>query len=220
MERVIALTAALVLLAACTSNEPRTDPSPRPSPSPSASNVAEAAPVAPAASSVNPPSAAAAPSPHASRPVVVVSTTSVAGVRLGTGAEDAEQRLRSRLGTPSASEPLPGCYGESGRVLQWGALLVYLSDSAGDEVVLSGWQVMHGASPWRLDLPYDVDVGDAMRHVLARVPGASGGVPEEGENTIWFVARTSRAPGLSWLSFRGDAGGAVDEISYNGESCD
>lgn len=206
MKRAV-LVACLVGLAACTTDETvrfadRSAASPTP---------VAAAPHSPTPTAVASPSAV---------PVVDVNTTSVADVAIGTRAAEAERRLRAELGTPSMSEPLPGCYGESGQVLVWDTLVVYLSDSASGPVVLTGWNVVPGVSRYRWRLPYDVATGDGMRKALADVPGAVGAVPSEGENTLFFVVRTDRAPGLTWTSTTADEDGRVAKVDFRGEGCD
>ena len=148
-----------------------------------------------------------------------MNTKTVAGVRIGTPAAEAERRLRAALGKP-AKTPLPGCYGETGHYLVWDTLTAYLSDSASGPVLLTGWTVVAGASRWRWRLPYDVAAGDSVRKALANVPDAEGGVPTEGENTIYFQVRTNRAPGLFWTSTTGDENGRVAEVDFKGEGCD
>ncbi len=133
---------------------------------------------------------------------------------------EAERRLRAALGKPTETEPLPGCYGESGRHLRWDTLTVFLSDSASGPVLLTGWTVGSGASRQRWRMPYDVAVGDRVREVLADVPRAEGAVPEEGENTLFFVVRTPDAPGLTWTSTTADDNGRVADVSYQAEGCD
>lgn len=156
----------------------------------------------------------------AATPGVVVNTKSVAGVRIGTPATEAERRLRAALGKPTSTSPLPGCYGESGRFLTWDTLTVNLSDSASGPVLLTGWNVERGVSRYRWRLPYDVSAGDTIRKVLANVPGAKGSVPQEGANTTWFIVHTDRARYLTWTSTTGDKNGRVADVDYNGEGCD
>lgn len=143
----------------------------------------------------------------------------MAGVRIGTLGAEAERRLRARLGRPTKT-PLPGCYGETGHYLSWGTLTVYLSDWGSGPVLLTGWTVEAGASRVRWRLPYDVAAGDSVRKVLTNVPDAKGGVPAEGENTMFFVVRTSRAPGLTWTSTTADENGRVAAVDFKGEGCD
>lgn len=116
--------------------------------------------------------------------------------------------------------PLPGCYGETGHDLSWDTLTVYLSDSASGPVLLTGWNVEAGPSRLDLRLPYDVAAGDSVRKALTNVPDARGGVPEEGGNTMFFVVRTDRAPGLTWTSTTADENGRVAQVNYKGEGCD
>ena len=149
---------------------------------------------------------------------ITVTTDEVAGVPLGTAADEAERRLREVLGTP-ATEPLPGCYGESGRRLTWRALTAFLSDGAdGGAVELSGWEVVSGAGAAAIELPYDTAVGDAVREVLARVPSSTGRVLEEGPEAGTYAVTTENADGLFWLS--PDEDGVVVEASFRAESCD
>jgi hypothetical protein len=143
---------------------------------------------------------------------------SVAGVPIGTRASAAEQRLRRVLGVPQ-SRSLPGCNGETGKQLMWDTLTVFLSDSRGGPVVLSGWQVMAGTSRFAYRLPYDIQPRAAIRDVLREVPGAAG-VSGEGDTGGMYVVHTDRTPDLLWLSRAPDASGSVDVIFFHGESCD
>ncbi len=105
-------------------------------------------------------------------------------------------------------------------MLAWDTLTVFLSDSASGPVLLTGWNVGRGASRFRWRLPYGVAAGDRVRQVLTDVPGARGAVPEEGENTMFFVVHTPDAPGLTWTSTTADDGGRVADVEYKGEGCD
>ena len=161
-------------------------------------------------------SVAAPPAPSSDR--ISVTPTDVAGVRIGTSADEAEQQLTRRLGRPD-TDPLPGCYGESGRFLTWDALTVYLSDRAGGgPVVLSGWTVESGPGSQRIALPYETAIGERTDVVMNKVPSSEGGVAPEGPYAESFIISTTKAVGLFW---RADAEGAeVDEASYNPEGCD
>jgi hypothetical protein len=179
------------------------------------------------ASSTPPPSAAlsqrasSAPStasPSPTRERVSVSSTDVAGVPVGTAGDEAERKLTEALGPPVA-EALPGCYGESGRSLTWGALTAYLSDGAeGGAAVLRGWVVTSGPNSQRIALPYETAVGQTTDEVMSRVPAAEGEAVTEGPYAESFLVTTPRSSGLLW---RADAkGGLVDEVAYEAEVCD
>lgn len=216
MNRVVLLV-CLALLTACTNDEPvSTSSTPASSRTPSSSTAAVNND---AATSVGTPGPVPSVTPTDARPGVDVNTTSVAGVRIGTPAAEAERRLRAALGKPMKT-PLPGCYGETGHYLSWDALTVFLSDLASGPVLLTGWDVDAGPSRWRWRLPYDVDVGDGMRTALRNVPDAEGAVPTEGGSTGSFVVHTSRAPGLTWTSTTADEDGRVASVNYMGEGCD
>ena len=197
------LLMCLALLTACTGYEPGSSSGP---PAPSKET-------APASTSTRVPSLAST----AAAPGVEVNTTSVAGVRIGTMAAEAERRLRAALGKPHKT-PLPGCYGETGHRLSWDTLAVFLSDSASGPVLLIGWDVEAGPSRWRWRLPYDVTPGDSVRKALTNVPDAEGGAPEWSPES--FGVHTSRAPGLSWTSTTADENGRVADVNYKGEGCD
>lgn len=183
-------------------------------PEPTASSTPSASPAPPPSVRAVPPTAS--PSPTSKR--TSVSTTDVAGVPIGTSGDEAERRLREALGRPQAQE-LPGCYGESGRSLTWGALTAYLSDGAeGGAVVLRGWTVTAGPNSQEMALPYETAVGQTTDEVMSRVPAAEGEAMTEGPYAGLFGVRTSRAPGLLWLADA--AGGVVDEVAYEAEVCD
>lgn len=162
--------------------------------------------------------AATAQSPAPTSGQVTVDTKSVAGVRLGTEANDAERRLRQALGLPVSAE-LPDCNGEIGRTLTWKSLTAYLSDSGnGGTVRLSGWSVEAGPTAKDIALPYDTAVGEAMREVLSKVPAATGLALEEGPYAGRFAVTTERAPGLLWLS--SNQRGQVTAAAFQAVSCD
>lgn len=147
-----------------------------------------------------------------------MSATSVAGVAVGTPADEAERQLVAELGPPAA-DALPGCFGEAGRALTWDALTVFLSDGGGGgPVVLRGWTVGSGPGGERLALPYGTAVGQSTDEVVARVPAAAGAVREEGPYTGSFLVTSEEAPGLLWAAAR--EGAAVDEMSFEPEVCD
>lgn len=158
----------------------------------------------------------ASPSPTGER--ITVSPTEVAGVSVGTVGDEAERELTEALGRPVTQE-LPGCYGESGRSLTWGALTVYLSDAAeSGSVVLRGWMVTAGPNSQRIALPYETAVGQTTDQVMGRVPASEGEAMTEGPYAESFLVRTPRASGLFW---RADAeGGVVEEVAYEAEVCD
>lgn len=166
------------------------------------------------------PSGPSAPvaSPSRSGERISVSPTDVAGVRVGTAAEETEQQLTKALGRPVV-EPLPGCFSETGKSLTWDALTAYLSDGGdGGPVVLSGWTVVSGPNSQRVTLPYGTAVGQRSTEVMSKVPAAEGEVVTEGPYAESFLVTTPKAPGLLW---RADAEGAVvDEAAYEPEVCD
>lgn len=139
-------------------------------------------------------------------------------MRVGTPADEAEHQLTEALGRP-VSEALPGCFGESGRSLTWGALTAYLSDGGeGGPVVLSGWTVVSGPNSQQFELPFETAVGQRTDEVMNKVPAAEGAIVAEGPYAEAFLVTTPKAVGLLW---RADAEGAVvDEASYEAEVCD
>lgn len=158
--------------------------------------------------------ATASPEP---RPVVQLSADAVAGVRMQVFARQAELMLRDRLGPPT-QELLPGCAGESGKLLEWGTLHVLLSNEGRGEVRLVGWSVRSGATRFRYVLPYGVRLGDSVRAALRRVPAAHG-EDASGEGAGGYVISTQRQPGMYWTA-RSAGAKVVDEISYNDWGCD
>lgn len=147
-----------------------------------------------------------------------MSPTDVAGVRLGTAADEAEVQLREVLGVPVVQD-LPGCNGESGRSLTWQALTASLGDGAdGGPVELSGWLVTEGTGAGDVLLPYDTTVGDSAAGVLASLPGATGEIAAEGPYAESFLITTEEAVGLLWLSPTRD--GNVVEASFGAQTCD
>jgi len=147
-----------------------------------------------------------------------VSTTAVAGVPLGTAADEAERRLTSTLGKP-VTDPLPGCYGETGRSLTWGRLTAYLSDGAeAGEVVLRGWAVTSVATGPDVKLPFETAVGDSVAEVRAKVPSSIGETATEGEFAGSYLIRTPRAPSLFWKA--PSPTGLVTDVDYMAEGCD
>lgn len=148
---------------------------------------------------------------------VRLSSTEVAGVRLGTEAVAAERDLRAVLGPPS-SKRSSGCGDEPGWVLTWGTLRVVLSLEAG-RGVLSGWSLEAGTAGFAYDLPYDVPLGASVPDLLARVPHATG-LAGEGATDGSYVVTTAPLPGLVWTSPDPDGRGRVEAVEFNGASCD
>ena len=210
------LLLAAVLLAGTGCADVDGSAAPRAASTPSATSTPSAADPSPVAES----------SPTGKREGVVVDHTSVAGVRLGTPAAEAERRLTAALGRPRKLA-LPGCNGERGFWLSWETLTVLLSDEYGDEygtessdaVVLAGWTVIGGTSKHKLALPYDVLPGTPMRDVLTRVPGAKGN-PGEGATEGQYLVHTEQTPDLLWLSGSFDDSGVVDEVTFRNATCD
>lgn len=161
--------------------------------------------------------AARSPAPP-SRREVRVSVTAVDGVPMGTPADDAERRLRRSLGDADSHE-LPGCDGETGRRLTWGAFTVVLSNEGKGPVVLRGWSLRPGVSRVSYVLPYDVQPGDAIRDVPKRVPGGVGS-DGEGPTEGRYGVHTDRVPHLLWTSDDKGRAGKVEEVSYRDFGCD
>lgn len=208
--RGAAAVVAVLMTAACAGTTTQTQPTAEPV----ASSTPTPSSALPQGATSAPPTAS--PSPTSKR--INISSTDVAGVPIGTAGDEAERRLTEALGRPAA-EALPGCYGESGRSLTWGALTAYLSDGAeGGAVVLRGWRVTSGPNSQRIALPYETTVGQTTDEVMSRVPAAEGGAMTEGPYAESFLVTTPRARGLLW---RANAeGGVVDEVAYEAEVCD
>lgn len=207
--RGAAAVVTMLLIAGCTGTTPEAQPTAEPSVSTSTAPTSAPSRVA-ASPSV------ASPSPTSDR--IAVSATEVAGVPIGTPADDAEQRLTKALGRP-VKEALPGCYGETGSSLTWGSLIAFVSDGAerGD-VVLRGWVVTAGPNSQRIVLPYDTAVGQTTGEVMSRVPAAEGTDVMEGPYAESFLVTTPETPNLLW---RANAeGGVVDVAAYKAEGCD
>jgi hypothetical protein len=207
--RGAAAVVAVLMTAACAGTTTQTQPTAEP--------VASSTPPA----SALPQGATSAPSTAFPRPTsqrINVSSTDVAGVPVGTAGDEAERRLTEALGRPAA-QALPGCYGESGRSLTWGALTAYLSDGAeGGAVILRGWTVTSGPNSQHIALPYETAVGQTTDEVMSRVPQAEGAAMTEGPYAESFLVTTPRARGLLW---RANAeGGVIDEAAYEAEVCD
>jgi len=114
----------------------------------------------------------AAPAP------VVITATSIGGVRLGTGAGEAERLLRAVLGQPDRAVD-GGCDlitpREHARYLTWGPLTITLSDfapSSGPVVVvpkaLQSWSLHAGRSRVKLILPHGIEIGMSSVEVRKR----------------------------------------------------
>lgn len=150
-----------------------------------------------------------------------MTTTQVAGVRMGTDAGAAERALRARLGPPRR-EPIPECTGEKGWLLSWDTLQVILSDGAdGGPVTLYGWSVDAGRSRFRYALPYDVALGTPTRRAVRTIPGGTGMAAEEGPYAGSYLVRTPRADGLLWISIETPHDrGVIDYVAYRSATCD
>lgn len=197
----------MLLIAGCTATTPQAQPTAEPS-------LPTFRTPTPSPDAATPP--VASPSPTSER--IDVSPANVAGVRIGAPADEAAQRLTRMLGRP-ATQALPGCHGESGRSLTWGALTAYLSDGAdGGPVVLRGWVVTSGPNSQRIALPYETAVGQRTDEVMSRVPAAEGAAVTEGPYAESFVVTTPEAPSLLWRA--DEEGGVVDEAAYEAEVCD
>ena len=163
---------------------------------------------------------AGSPAGSPTRPTFELSATSVAGVRIGTAAADAERQLRERLGAPDETTALPGCEGEEGTQVKWGIFTVVLSNEGHGPVLLRGWSLRWGSSHVRFTTPYDVQIGDPIRDALRRVPEAVG-VDSSGEDEGGYVVSTKKVPQMFWIATSiPSAKGDVDEISYNDPGCD
>jgi hypothetical protein len=146
------------------------------------------------------------------RPPVALSESAVAGVPMGTPADQAERLLRQSLG--DADEDVAICGTDSYRRLKWGSFSVLLGNE-GTGKVLRGWNLRDGVSRVFYQPPFDVQPGDAMSTVSKRVPGAVGEGPLDR-----YVVHTDRSPDLRWISTYKGAGGWVDEIAFRSFDCD
>lgn len=148
-----------------------------------------------------------------------LSTTEVAGVRIGTEARAAERALRARLGPPLKSA-IPSCTRERGQLLLWDTLTVILSDGAdGGPVTLYGWSVEQGMSRLDYELPYDVALGTPTRRAVRQIPGGTGQVGE-GQFSGSYLVHTPRVRELRWLSETPNDRGAIDDVAYRSATCD
>lgn len=167
------------------------------------------------------PSASRAPSPtptairtsppRPQKPVqqsVVLSSTQVAGVRIGTAAPEAERRLRRTLGVPV--EHVSTCDGNTyHRTLTWGTLTAVFSRES-----LQGWEVVRGVSRLHYELPYDGELGLPVRELLRRLPDGKG-LPGEGPSDGQYIV-TSASTGTIWSARGRDDRGRVETASFEG----
>lgn len=126
----------------------------------------------------------ATPPPPAT--AVVASEQALAGVPLGTPAEEAASQLAAKLGPPQVEEhscqrldrresldvPLRG------ERLTWKSIYAYTTTLPSGEHLLTGWSVMTPRQePWPYDvqLPYDLSLEAPVQEVLEALPRAVRG---------------------------------------------
>jgi len=143
----------------------------------------------------------------------------VAGVPLGTPADEAQRRLVAAIGKPSGRESVLGCNGETGRLLSWAQLTVFLIDYEGANPVLSGWSAA-SSEQYAYQLPYGTRLGETAAATQQRVPRSSGEQAEEGPLTGSYIVSTPEQQALLWIAAGGTAADPIDEVSFERLSCD
>jgi hypothetical protein len=150
---------------------------------------------------------------------VELSAKAVAGVPVGTSADEAERRLVAAIGKPTKRDALPGCNGDKGRLLVWDRLTVFLVGEGDANPVLNGWEA-RASTRYKYRLPYRTRLGETAAATQQRVPRSSGEQAEEGPRTGSYIVTTLEQPALLWIAAGGKAADPIDEVRFQGYSCD
>lgn len=148
-----------------------------------------------------------------------MSGDSVAGVAIETAGGEAERRLQDALGRPSQADALPACNGETGRLLVWEQLRVFIVAEGGADPVLSGWSA-EASQRFDYRLPYGTRLGESAAATQRRVPRSSGSLAEEGPLTGSYVVTTSERSGLLWIAQGSTADDPIADVSFEALACD
>lgn len=154
--------------------------------------------------------------------LALLTATSVAGVKVGGPAADAETALRRVLGAPTETKDVGGCTlgsppTDSRHLATWGALTLITGSSGTSKGKLVGWKIGSGPLPPLVRLPYNVTTSTSVRDAMRRIPSARA---EWDEPFEMYTITTAQAPTLLWSGDHQDGSGLITYITNAFEPCE